>query len=60
MSTWMKIAWAIPIIIMIALLWPRAQIMMEESRQAEPGDWKSAIVPIGLVIAFVVLLIWMV
>ncbi len=53
----MKIAWAIPFIIMIVLIWPRAKIMLEESREAE-SDWKSVIVPIGVVVAFVALLIW--
>lgn len=36
---------------------PGIKRAMEQSRQAENKDWKGALFPIGLVVAFVVLLI---
>lgn len=36
---------------------PGIKAAMEQSRQAENKDWKGALVPIGLVVAFVILLI---
>ena len=59
-STWMKILWAVPLIIMAFLIFPRAQAMLKHSPKAEAGDWQSVIVPILFVIGFVLLLILLV
>ena len=57
---WMKIAAAALLIMMIIFIWPRAKLMMSETRKAEPGEWQSAILPILAVVGFVILLILMV
>ena len=54
---WMKIGSAILLVIMIAVLFPRAKQIMQDTRKAEPGEWTSALLPILAVIGFVVLLI---
>jgi hypothetical protein len=59
-DSWMKILWALPLIIMAFLIFPRAQAMMKNSPKAEAGDWQSVIVPILFVIGFVLLLIMLV
>ena len=59
-STWMKLLWALPLIIMAFLIFPRAQEMLKHSPKAEAGDWQSVIVPILFVIGFVLLLIMLV
>jgi hypothetical protein len=56
---WQKIIWAMLIGMMIILLLPRAKAMLSQSRQAEPGAWSSAIIPLALVAGFVALLIMM-
>ena len=56
----MKIGSAILLIVMIAVLFPRAKQMMRDSRKAESGEWISALLPILAVAGFVVLLILMV
>jgi hypothetical protein len=57
---WMKIGWALLLVAMIAVLYPRARQMMKETRKAEPGEWNSVMLPILGVIGFVILLILMV
>ena len=59
-DSWMKLLWALPLIIMAFLIFPRAQAMLKNSPKAEAGDWQSVIIPILLVIGFVMLLIMMV
>lgn len=45
----------------LVILWfrPGIQAAMEQSRRAEQKDWRSVLVPVGLVIVFVILLIAM-
>ncbi|MBE9516856.1 MAG: hypothetical protein IME93_07735 [Proteobacteria bacterium] len=57
---WMKLLWALPLIIMAFLIFPRAQAMMKNSPKAEAGDWQSALILILFVVGFVILLIMMV
>lgn len=59
-DSWTKLLWALPLIIMAFLIFPRAQAMMKNSPKAEAGDWQSVIVPILFVIGFVLLLIMLV
>jgi archaellum biogenesis protein FlaJ (TadC family) len=54
---WEKFLWAILIVMMILTLIPRAKMMFQQSRQAQPGDWSSAILPLLLVVGFVILLV---
>ena len=53
---WMKIGWAVLLIAMIAVVFPRAKHMLTNSPKAEKGDWMTVALPIIAVIAFVVLL----
>lgn len=54
---WMKIGWALLLGAMLALIWPRARIMMKEGRKGSTEEWKSALIPLLLVAGFVFLLI---
>lgn len=56
MSTWMKIAWAIPIILMIVFAWPAARNWMKNGPRGSADDWRAALLPIVGVIIFVVVL----
>lgn len=58
MSTWMKILWAIPLVLMLVFLLPRAKQMLKDSPEAKPGDWNAILLPIALVIGFVAFLMW--
>ena len=42
---------------LLFLFWPGAKRALEKSRQVENPDWQSALLPIGVVVLFVVLLI---
>ena len=57
METWMKIAFAIPLILMIVYLFPRVNQMLKNSPKASGRDWMDVLLPIGGVILFVVFLI---
>lgn len=56
----MKILSAVLIVMMLVFLFPRAKQMLSESPKGDSSDWMSVLVPLGLVIAFVVLLMAMV
>jgi hypothetical protein len=60
MDLWMKIGSALLVLAMIIYVWPRVRVMMQESREAQPGDWQSALIPLALVLAFVAFLMWLV
>ena len=53
---WMAIATAILIAMMIVVLWPRARQMLKESPEGSTSDWMSALIPLGVVVLFVILL----
>ncbi|PLY11966.1 MAG: hypothetical protein C0631_17775 [Sedimenticola sp.] len=57
---WMKIGWALLLVLMILALLPRAKAMMTDSPKAQPGDWNAVLLPILGVVAFVMLLITLV
>ena len=54
---WMKIGSVLLMVAMMAFIWPSAKRMLHDSPAAEQGDWRSAILPILVVIGFVVMLI---
>jgi hypothetical protein len=56
---WMKIGSAILIGMMLVVLFPSAKRMLKESPQANSSQWMSALIPLGLVVGFVVLLMAM-
>lgn len=56
---WMKLLYAIPLVLFIILIFPRARHMIQNSPKAEGGDWKAVIIPLVMVILVVVLLVKM-
>lgn len=56
MDMWMKILSAVLIGMMLVFLFPRAKQMLSESPKGDSSDWMSALIPLGLVIGFVILL----
>jgi cytochrome b561 len=60
MDLWLKIGWAIVLIMMLVFLYPRAKEWMENGPKAEAGDWQAVLVPLMLVVGFVVLLVMLV
>jgi hypothetical protein len=54
---WLQIGWALLLGAMLVMIWPRARVMMQEGRKGSASEWKSALIPLLLVIGFVVLLI---
>ena len=60
MEDWTNIIALILAAGLIFLFWPGAKRKLKESREATSEDWKGLIIPLGLVIAFVFLLISMV
>ncbi|MCU7916354.1 MAG: hypothetical protein KZQ65_10790 [Candidatus Thiodiazotropha sp. (ex Gloverina cf. vestifex)] len=57
---WTKIIWAVAIVAMILVLWPRAKQMMKDTPKAEKGDWQAVVLPLAFVAGFVILLIMLV
>ncbi|MCU7811547.1 MAG: hypothetical protein KZQ77_09950 [Candidatus Thiodiazotropha sp. (ex Notomyrtea botanica)] len=57
---WTKIIWAVAIVAMILVLWPRAKQMMKDTPKAEKGDWQAVVLPLAFVVGFVILLIMLV
>lgn len=60
MELWMKIGSAILLVTMLIILFPRARQMIKESPKGSAGEWISALIPIGLVAAFIVFLVMIV
>ena len=56
----MKILSAVLIVAFIIYIWPRAKYWMKNSPKAEAGDWQAALLPIGFVVLFVIILIMLV
>ena len=44
----------------IIFIWPRAKYWMKNSPKAQAGDWQAALLPIGFVVLFVIVLIMLV
>ena len=53
----MKIGSALLIVAMLAVIWPRAKVMIRESPKGSAEDWKGALIPLALVALFVMLLV---
>ena len=54
---WLKIGSVLFLAALLVMIWPRARIMMQEGRRGSGAEWKSALIPLLLVVGFVVLLI---
>jgi hypothetical protein len=59
METWEQILLGMGALLILFMFWPGVKAAMERSREAENPDWKSALIPVGLVILFVIFLIVM-
>lgn len=57
MDMWIKIAMAVVLGIIVIRLWPVAGHMLKHGPKGTADDWRSALIPIALVIGFVGLLI---
>ncbi len=54
---WIKVASAITLGAMILFLLPRAKQLINESAEAKPGEWRSTLLPLAVVVLFVVFLL---
>ena len=57
MDLWEQILLGITGFLVLFLFWPGVKVAMEQSREAENPDWKGALIPVGLVVIFIILLI---
>jgi len=57
MDLWMKIGAAVLLVAMLAFLLPRARDILEATPKGSRSDWLGALVPLGLVLLFVLLLV---
>ena len=60
MDTWMKVASAVFLGIMVWRLWPAANHWMKDGPKGSKKDWQTAIMALVAVVGFVILLIMMV
>lgn len=54
---WTKILWALVLVGFLAFLIPQWLRWRKDAPEAEPGAWSSAMLPIGGVVLFVLILI---
>ncbi len=59
MAIWEQVLLGMGAFLLLFFFWPGVKVAMERSKQAENPDWKGALIPVGLVILFVILLIMM-
>ena len=59
MPVWEQALVAMAIVAVLLFWGPGAKKLMEDSRKAENPDWQGALLPIGMVVLFVILLISM-
>lgn len=57
MAVWEQVMLGAAALIMLFLFWPGVKSAIARGRAVENPDWKSALIPLGLVVLFVVLLI---
>lgn len=57
MAVWEQVLLGIATVILVFLFWPGVKVAMEKSKQAENPDWKGALIPVAIVVAFVILLV---
>lgn len=56
-NIWIKLLYAIPLVLLIVFLFPHARHMISNSPKPGPGDWRSVLLPIAIVVLFVLILI---
>ena len=57
MALWEQIILGMAGVLIFFFFWPGVKAAMERSREAENPDWKGALLPIGIVVLFVIVLI---
>ncbi|MBK5964265.1 hypothetical protein CCR95_09235 [Thiocystis minor] len=57
MELFLKIAAAALLVLMLFYLWPVYKQWQESGPKAQKGDWQAAILPLGAVVLFVIVLI---
>ncbi|MBK1723148.1 hypothetical protein [Thiocystis violacea] len=57
MELFLKIAAAAVLVLMLFYLWPTYKQWQEHGPKAQKGDWQAAILPLGAVVLFVIVLI---
>ena len=57
MALWEQIILGMAGVLIFFVFWPGVKVSMQKSRDAENPDWKGALLPIGIVVLFVVVLI---
>ncbi len=57
MALWEQILLGMGSLLILFFFWPGVKAAMERSKTAENKDWQGALVPLGVVIVFVIVLI---
>jgi len=57
MEIWEQVLLGVGAFVILFMFWPGVKAAMERSKAVENPDWKSALLPLGLVVLFVVLLV---
>ncbi|MBM2829949.1 MAG: hypothetical protein HW411_739 [Gammaproteobacteria bacterium] len=57
MAVWEQVLLGITALVVLFLFWPGVKTAMQKSKEAENPDWMGALIPVGLVILFAILLI---
>ena len=60
MELFLKITLAVVMIMLLFRMWPAAKHWMENGPKGSSDDWRAALLAIGAVVGFVILLIMMV
>jgi archaellum biogenesis protein FlaJ (TadC family) len=60
MELWMKIAWGAALVMMLFMMWPAYKHWSENGPKGDRSDWRAALLGLGGVVLFVVLLVMMV
>ena len=60
MSGFEQLLLGVAALVLLFLFWPGVKAAMEKSKRAENPDWQGALIPIGMVVLFVILLILLV
>jgi hypothetical protein len=58
MQTWEQILLGIAAVVIALLFFPGIRHTLKHSRKGTSEDWQAALVPLGLVVLFVLFLIW--
>lgn len=57
MAGWEQVLIGMGAVVLAFLFWPGVKAAMQKSKEAENPDWQGALLPVGIVILFVILLI---